>query len=246
VNSKFELDQLGFFWSRSFLCPKNLGKRLPFCFFCLKIEEFLLLTQNFWSCQFFSAEEPERDHFVSDEPCDEDDMIMDAFECELAAADLDEIYNVKLEDKSLAHGCVLLPEGLGSGVYYNAHEEAPERVEDSDWVHVCKFYVPEPTETEEPTTTTKEPTTTTEEPVCGEVCAERVDDVEDDIAGLDDKVSDMEENYSYLMNDVPEILANQFIVIADLQARIEQLEAELARVSGTVDEHDDKFSCLAN
>lgn len=158
-----------------------------------------------------------------DGECPEGTQIVDSMDCEYAAKDLGLTYVSKFEDKEARAGCFENAAGFAPGVYYNGHPEAPRTDDKESYSSVCKRV-----------RTTEEPT---KMPVAKPDC--------DDMCMLAKDVEKLEGEVSYLTDDLPTVLANQFQAMADLSKMVEDLQKEVARLTMLVDGHEDKFSCLA-
>lgn len=154
---------------------------------------------------------------------------MDSEECEAAATELDLAWVSKFEDKESRMGCFHIEGGLGGGVYYNSHPEAPVEDDKENYMSICKTVM----ETSEPTLMP------VMDPQCEEVCKSDLDKVEEDLMAVESDVS-------YLTTEVPEVLANTFITVNNLEKMVQDLKEEVDRLTAIVDDHSARFGCLAS
>jgi len=150
---------------------------------------------------------------------------MDGEDCEMAAESLELTYISKFEDKSTRAGCFFSP-GFSNGVFFNGHPEAPTMDDHIEYSTICRL------ETSEPTLLP------TEESQCDMVCM-------DDLDRLEKRVDANAADLGYLTEDVPTVLANTFTTVNDLEKMVEDLKAEVERLSKMVTDHHERFSCLA-
>jgi len=183
--------------------------------------------QTYKSCPAETTEAP-KDVILVDGPCPEGTEIVDSTGCEDAANELSLAWVSKYEDKNTRAGCFKMSAGLAPGVYFNAHPEAPAMDNRESYTSICRLV-------RETTLPTMAPV---DEPVCEKVCMADVDEVSDDVEAL-------KKDVDYLLEDFPPVLANTFQSVADLTKMVEDLQKEVARLTELVDDHQDKFSCLA-
>merc|ERR1712007_382183 len=84
------------------------------------------------------------------------------------------------------------------------------------------------------TETTEEP----EHPDCEAACSS-------DLERLTRQVESNTDDVTYLTQDVPTVLANTFTTVNNLEQLVLSLQAEVERLTRMVNDHDDKFMCLA-
>jgi len=169
------------------------------------------------------TDEPRTDYYKSGEPCPESDFITEAPECEMAAEALGLSYVSKTEQKEAPAGCF-----SGFGVFFNSHSEAPEASD--KYEYVCKYAPPE---TDRPT---EAPSMGA--PECEAAC-------QSDLDRTDREVVDLKTEVDYLMKDLPTVLANTFSTVNDLEKLVKSLQEEVEKLKGMVEDHDNRFSCLA-
>lgn len=83
-----------------------------------------------------------------------------------------------------------------------------------------------------------DPTDPEPEPECEAACSS-------DVERLSRQVQSNTDDVTYLTQDVPTVLANTFTTVNNLEQLVASLQAEVQRLTRMVEDHDDRFMCLA-